>query len=78
MKLKLSIYLGAQAIFVQNTLKQQYGCYNTALKQKLFRVKQRRAKGLIDFERHEDDELGFRKNDLITVNFFVLTVHCLT
>ncbi|XP_047143311.2 small G protein signaling modulator 3 isoform X1 [Hydra vulgaris] len=34
---------------------------------KFERVKQRRAKGLIDFERHEDDELGFRKNDLITI-----------
>ena len=32
-----------------------------------FRTKQRRAKALIDFERHEDDELGFRKHDLITV-----------
>ena len=32
------------------------------------RIKQRRAKALIDFERHEDDELGFRKNDLITVS----------
>ncbi|XP_057310775.1 small G protein signaling modulator 3-like isoform X2 [Hydractinia symbiolongicarpus] len=31
------------------------------------RTKQRRAKALIDFERHEDDELGFRKNDLITI-----------
>jgi len=31
------------------------------------RLKHRRAKALIDFERHEDDELGFRKNDLITV-----------
>jgi len=30
-------------------------------------TKQRRAKALIDFERHEDDELGFRKNDLITI-----------
>ena len=33
-----------------------------------YRLKHRRAKALIDFERHEDDELGFRKNDLITVN----------
>ncbi|XP_037091699.1 small G protein signaling modulator 3 homolog [Pollicipes pollicipes] len=29
--------------------------------------KQRRAKALLDFERHDDDELGFRKNDVITV-----------
>lgn len=27
----------------------------------------RRAKALLDFERHDDDELGFRKNDIITV-----------
>lgn len=26
----------------------------------------RRAKALLDFERHDDDELGFRKNDIIT------------
>lgn len=31
------------------------------------KLKHRRAKALIDFERHEDDELGFRKNDLITI-----------
>lgn len=28
----------------------------------------RRAKALLDFERHDDDELGFRKNDIITVS----------
>ncbi|KAM5289127.1 small G protein signaling modulator 3 isoform 2-T2 [Ctenodactylus gundi] len=27
----------------------------------------RRAKALLDFERHDDDELGFRKNDVITI-----------
>ncbi|XP_033721894.1 small G protein signaling modulator 3 isoform X8 [Tursiops truncatus] len=27
----------------------------------------RRAKALLDFERHDDDELGFRKNDIITI-----------
>ena len=31
------------------------------------RNKRRRAKALLDFERHDDDELGFRKNDIITV-----------
>ena len=31
------------------------------------RNKRRRAKALLDFERHDDDELGFRKNDVITV-----------
>lgn len=33
----------------------------------VMRSKKRRAKALLDFERHDDDELGFRKNDLITV-----------
>jgi len=32
--------------------------------------RRRRAKALLDFERHDDDELGFRKNDIITVVFF--------
>ncbi|KAL1461343.1 hypothetical protein WDU94_013248 [Cyamophila willieti] len=31
------------------------------------RTRQRRAKALLDFERHDDDELGFRKNDVITI-----------
>lgn len=31
------------------------------------RNRNRRAKALHDFERHDDDELGFRKNDIITV-----------
>ncbi|XP_026472508.1 small G protein signaling modulator 3-like isoform X1 [Ctenocephalides felis] len=31
------------------------------------RNRKRRAKALLDFERHDDDELGFRKNDIITV-----------
>ncbi|XP_011310920.1 small G protein signaling modulator 3 homolog [Fopius arisanus] len=31
------------------------------------RTRQRRAKALLDFERHDDDELGFRKNDIITI-----------
>ncbi|KAL3289699.1 hypothetical protein HHI36_023099 [Cryptolaemus montrouzieri] len=29
--------------------------------------RKRRAKALLDFERHDDDELGFRKNDIITL-----------
>lgn len=33
------------------------------------RYRRRRAKALLDFERHDDDELGFRKNDIITVSF---------
>lgn len=36
------------------------------------RNRRRRAKALLDFERHDDDELGFRKNDIITVS----QVHC--
>lgn len=31
------------------------------------RNRKRRAKALHDFERHDDDELGFRKNDIITI-----------
>ncbi|PAA68260.1 hypothetical protein BOX15_Mlig024744g4 [Macrostomum lignano] len=31
------------------------------------RGRRRRVKALLDFERHDDDELGFRKNDIITV-----------
>lgn len=31
------------------------------------RSRHRRAKALLNFERHDDDELGFRKNDIITV-----------
>ncbi|XP_077286279.1 small G protein signaling modulator 3 homolog isoform X2 [Arctopsyche grandis] len=31
------------------------------------RNRKRRAKALLDFERHDDDELGFRKNDVITI-----------
>lgn len=31
------------------------------------RTRTRRAKALHDFERHDDDELGFRRNDLITI-----------
>ena len=37
---------------------------NSAL---LIRNRRRRAKALLDFERHDDDELGFRKNDIVTV-----------
>lgn len=33
------------------------------------RNRRRRAKACLDFERHDDDELGFRKNDIITVSF---------
>lgn len=31
------------------------------------RLRLRRAKALIDFQRHDSDELGFRKNDIITI-----------
>ncbi|XP_014681898.1 PREDICTED: small G protein signaling modulator 3 homolog [Priapulus caudatus] len=33
----------------------------------VLRNRKRRAKALLDFERHDDDELGFRKNDIITI-----------
>lgn len=36
------------------------------------RTRRRRAKALLDFERHDDDELGFRKNDIITVSWSYL------
>ena len=36
------------------------------------RNRRRRAKALLDFERHDDDELGFRKNDIITVRLLFL------
>jgi len=42
------------------------------------RNRRRRAKALLDFERHDDDELGFRKNDIITVRcslFFSLAFY---
>ncbi|XP_041363348.1 small G protein signaling modulator 3-like isoform X1 [Gigantopelta aegis] len=31
------------------------------------RNRRRRAKALLDFERHDDDELGFRRSDIITI-----------
>ena len=37
------------------------------------RNRRRRAKALLDFERHDDDELGFRKNDVITVTKYYFT-----
>lgn len=36
------------------------------------RNRRRRAKALLDFERHDDDELGFRKNDIITVRVAIV------
>ena len=38
------------------------------------RNKRRRAKALLDFERHDDDELGFRKNDIITVSIIYVVI----
>jgi len=31
------------------------------------RQKKRRAKAVVDFEKHDEDELGFSKNDIINV-----------
>lgn len=42
------------------------------------RNRRRRAKALLDFERHDDDELGFRKNDVITVRSFRNLFHHLS
>lgn len=39
------------------------------------RNRRRRAKACLDFERHDDDELGFRKNDIITVSNFMKKNH---
>lgn len=39
----------------------------------LLRNRRRRAKALLDFERHDDDELGFRKNDIVTVSYYDLS-----
>jgi len=39
------------------------------------RNRRRRAKALLDFERHDDDELGFRKNDIITVSSCSNMIH---
>ena len=31
------------------------------------RSKRKRARAILDFERRDDDELGFRKNDIVTI-----------
>jgi hypothetical protein len=31
------------------------------------RGKRKRARAILDFERKDDDELGFRKNDIVTI-----------
>ena len=36
----------------------------------LYRNRLRRARALLDFDGHDDNELGFRKNDIVTVNNF--------
>lgn len=41
------------------------------------RNRRRRAKALLDFERHDDDELGFRKNDIITVSAIFYIKSCI-
>lgn len=42
------------------------------------RNRRRRAKACLDFERHDDDELGFRKNDIITVSYLLLCLHLIS
>jgi small G protein signaling modulator 3 len=38
------------------------------------RTRKRRAKALHDFERHDDDELGFRKNDILIIIWLVVSL----
>lgn len=33
--------------------------------------RRRRAKALVDFERHDQDELGFKANDVINVSYVI-------
>jgi len=52
----------------QDNVRQTF-CYfvNAGFHVSIIRNRRRRAKALLDFERHDDDELGFRKNDIVTV-----------
>lgn len=59
---KLSSEISLVADYTMESHSQDHSNYiNVSKKRK------RRAKALLDFERHDDDELGFRKNDIITV-----------
>uniref|UniRef100_UPI00358E8A98 small G protein signaling modulator 3 isoform X2 n=1 Tax=Myxine glutinosa TaxID=7769 RepID=UPI00358E8A98 len=63
-----------QAIDPENTLMDLTPDYSTESHQRdhesyiaVTQRRRKRAKALLDFERHDDDELGFRKNDIITI-----------
>lgn len=59
---KLSGHINLQADYsVESHVKDHENYVNVS------RNRQRRAKALHDFERHDPDELGFRKNDIITI-----------
>ncbi|KAG7172311.1 Small G protein signaling modulator 3-like [Homarus americanus] len=63
--------LGIEPNFTSATLTPDYSLESHAHDLPNFlataRSRHRRAKALLDFERHDDDELGFRKNDIITI-----------
>ncbi|KAA0187059.1 Small G protein signaling modulator 3 protein, partial [Fasciolopsis buskii] len=52
--------------YVQNIRFRHCCCFSSHLV-KVAQHRRQRAKALLDFARHEPDELGFRKNDIITV-----------
>lgn len=56
-------YVIITKIFIarKNYLAREYQFYRNRL---------RRARALLDFDGHDDNELGFRKNDVITVNSY--------
>lgn len=39
--------------------------------------RRRRAKALVDFEKHDHDELGFKKNDIINVSCCYSSSFCI-
>ena len=59
------------ASFADVDLNADYGMESHARDHESFlaisRSKRKRAKAILDFERKDDDELGFRKNDIITI-----------
>lgn len=59
---KLSAHIVLQADYSANSHVKDHENYVN-----VSRNRRRRAKALHDFERHDPDELGFRKNDIITI-----------
>ena len=68
MRLGLKCNLIMRSSAYQDNVRQTF-CYfvNACVHVSIIRNRRRRAKALLDFERHDDDELGFRKNDIVTV-----------